>query len=67
MFKRAKNNSNKSIPVIDINDAVSISDRLSKIRKGPIVITEEDEKMFQQGAQLIELLVTIQQLTAKNS
>lgn len=60
MFKRAKKsqNTNKSIPSIDINDVIKISEKINNIAKGT-TISEEDVKLLQQGAQLIELLVTI--------
>jgi hypothetical protein len=67
MFKRANKikKNNNTIPAIDINDAINISEKLSKIEKGA-TISEEDLKLFQQSAQLIELLVSLHGVWSKS-
>lgn len=60
MKKHAKNKSNnnsKSNLVIDVNDAVKISERLNEMAK--MASNEDDIKILLQGAKLIELLITI--------
>jgi len=60
MFNHAKNKSKKNTKsnlVIDVNDAVKISERLNEMAKS--AINQDDVKVLQQGAKLIELLVTI--------
>jgi len=60
MFKRAnkKEKSSKSIPSIDINNAIKISEKLSTLKRGT-TLSIEDEMALKTASQLIELLVTI--------
>ena len=60
MFNRAekKKKAKSDIPSIDINNAIKISDRLGQIDKNT-TLTDDDIQILRQGAQLIQLLVTI--------
>lgn len=54
-----KNQKNKdSIESIDINDAISVSEKLSKMTEGSL-LTKEDVNLLKQAVKLINLLVTI--------
>lgn len=60
MFKRANKNPKKQSPELNINEAIRIEERLSKISEGDrIVVSKEDEEFFKKAALLINTFLSI--------